>query len=349
MSRKLAITVSSLLSVLILAYFAADLDWAAFWEAFGRLNLGYTALLCGLCTLLLLIRALRWRVLLPSSQKYDTLKLFQATIVGQFAIWVLPLRAGEFVRPLVLKQIEGVSYSAALASIVTERIFDLLAMLTLLWLVLFQLENTPPLVRAGAVVLGTAAGGGACFMLAAYIFGQRLSAACHKLLDRLIGRRYPEATKSLEGIIDEFVRGVCAISSVGEFVAAIVWSFVYWIFIALVYQSGLWAFGEFPSFWVGMTLNVFVAVAVALPSAPGFLGVFELGCVAALSGIFGHPEEFSLSYAVVLHGIQFVLCVALAAVVLRARGMQLASVFAAARRERSEESGNPGRHAICDT
>ncbi|MCB0345671.1 MAG: flippase-like domain-containing protein [Bdellovibrionales bacterium] len=331
MNRQVAITLSSLISVVILAYFAADMDWAAFTDAFARLDWRYGLMLFGFSTLLLFIRALRWRVLLPSDRSYDTMTLFQASVVGQFAIWVMPLRAGEFIRPWVLKKLDGVSYSAALASIVTERIFDLLAMLTFFGLVLLKLENTPALVKAGAGVLGTAAICGAAFMIAAYIFGERLSTWCSNILEKLLAKRFPQAVRSIEGIIDEFVRGVCAISSAKEFALAIMWSLVYWLFIALLYQCGLWAFGQFPTFWVGMTLNVFVAVAVALPSAPGFIGVFELGCVAALSGMYGYPEAFTLSYAVIMHGTQFLACVVLTLLVLRARGMALGQIFTEAR------------------
>lgn len=332
MSRQLAITLSTLISVLILAYFAADLDWAAFSDAFSLLDWRYAILLSGFAPLLLFIRALRWRVLLPSDRKYNTFTLFEASVVGQFAIWVMPLRAGEFIRPWVLKKLDGVSYSAALASIVTERIFDLLAMLTLFGLVLLRLENTPVLVKAGAGVLGTAAGVGAVFMVCAYIFGDKLTKLCNSLLERMLAKHFPQLVSSLEQVIAEFVRGVCAISSAKEFLLAIVWSLVYWMFIAVMYQCGLWAFGDFPSFWVGMTVNVFVAVAVALPSAPGFLGVFELGCVAALSGMYAYPEPFTLSYAIVMHGLQFLACVVLTLFVLRARGMQLGQVLAQARR-----------------
>ena len=53
------------------------------------------------------------------------------------------------------------------------------------------------------------------------------------------------------------------------------------------YQVALWMFGEFPSFWVGTMINVMLALAVAAPSAPGFIGTYQFGCVVALTYIYG--------------------------------------------------------------
>ena len=57
-----------------------------------------------------------------------------------------------------------------------------------------------------------------------------------------------------------------------------------------------------------MALGVFVALAIALPSAPGFVGVFQIGCVAACS-LFSYPLAAAQVYSLIVHALTYVLFV----------------------------------------
>jgi hypothetical protein len=94
-----------------------------------------------------------------------------------------------------------------------------------------------------------------------------------------------------------------------------------WFLVAFWFQGLLWAFGVYPSLWVGMMLNVMVALAVAAPSAPGFLGTFQVGCILALSTVYGFSKEFAMAYSVIGHLLQMVFNVAAGLFVLHRRGL----------------------------
>jgi len=80
--------------------------------------------------------------------------------------------------------------------------------------------------------------------------------------------------------------------------------------ISVVYVFGFWAF-HLDVEWLrgGLVLSTQVAIAVTVPSAPGFIGAFQLGCVLGLR-IFGVPESPALAYSIVIHLTQFVGCIA---------------------------------------
>ena len=306
----------------ILCALVAGLNWTDFFTALKRLNPIFIPLYVGLFMLSFWLRAIRWRLLLPSHLTLSTVKLANATLVGALASSVLPLRAGEFIRPWALSRWQPVSFPMGFASIITERVFDVLAMLTLLGLVLGQLESAPEAVVIGARALGAFAAGIAVVMLVAYIRPATVLRISDAVYDKLLSSKNIALRDKLSAMTAEFVGGLRAISSVRELFLIVLLSLIIWCEFALVYQVGLWAMGEWPSFWVGMTVNVIIALIIAVPSAPGFIGTFQLGCYTALTAIYLYPEEFSLAYSVVMHGLQFVATVLAGLFVLKREGLR---------------------------
>lgn len=91
---------------------------------------------CLITIFALWLRAFRWGVLLAPLRKIPSGQLFSATSIGFMCNNLLPMRLGEFVRAYVLGRSAGVHASAALATIVVERLFDLFAMLAIFGILL---------------------------------------------------------------------------------------------------------------------------------------------------------------------------------------------------------------------
>jgi hypothetical protein len=96
--------------------------------------------------------------------------------------------------------------------------------------------------------------------------------------------------------------------------------------MGIFYLIGLPVMGAPAAFWPGMMVNVIVALAVAAPSAPGFVGTFQFGCLIALSTLYDYPKEFSVAYSVVIHVVQAVIIIAVGSTVLFRRGLKLSEV-----------------------
>ncbi len=297
--KKVGAFVSVALSLAILIYLGLTLDWKSFSEQLSRLRWEYLPHVVIFFSLPFYVRALRWRHLLPSSSAVTTRGLFDATLVGTLATCILPLRAGEFVRPWVLSRWENVKFSTGFASVVTERVFDIFALLVLLLASLPQIPNLPDEVALGLKSLFFLASLIALVMLWAYLHSQSLirlgQLVSTKVLDRISHGLSVKAIRLLE----EFVEGLRGIASIKELFYVVIYSMIIWMMYSLGYQAALWAFGEFPSLWVGVIVNVMIAIAIAAPSAPGFVGTYQLGCILALSVIFGHSKEFAVAYSLV--------------------------------------------------
>jgi len=300
-NKRLAVFFGLAVSVLIVGALAFSLDYDLFLTELKKTKVEWFIAFCVLHVFVYYVRALRWRYLLPDSKRYKTASLFKSIVIGTFATFVLPLRAGEFVRAWHFGRIEKISFSATFASVVTERVFDVITLLALLALTLSKNHHLPDWVSIAGWSLAVLAALIEVLMIASYFWSAKVSALVNCIVKLLFPNKIPTFIAKLLTMMHEFLLGLRALETVKELIVVLVWSFFIWGLYTMMYQCGLYAFGENPSLWVGLLVNILVALAVAAPSSPGFLGTFELGCAAALT-ISGYSTEFAIAYAVVLHG-----------------------------------------------
>lgn len=325
--RRIAgILISTAISVGLVVFLFYNLDWRAFAAEFGRVQWGYVVLIVAIVGAHMWLRAVRWRYLLPNREALSVAELCEATVVGFCATAVLPLRAGEFVRPWYLSRRQPVGFTAAFASVVTERVFDVAAILGLFGLSLLRIENAPQIVVVGAAGLAMVAGVIVAVMIVSYFFSEQMIRFAEYCLGMTVGRAKPELAQKILRMVREFIEGLRAIRSLSDLVIILVLSAAWWLLVSFLYQVGLWAFGIYPSFWVGIVVSVAIALAIAAPASPGFVGTFQAGCVVALSTIYQYPKEFSLAYSVFVHAVQLIPVIVAGIVILHLRGLTLTAV-----------------------
>lgn len=323
--HTLAILLSIGLSVGLLAFLLHALDWASFRQELGRVKLAYLPILILLLGVLMGVRVLRWRELLPREGRASLRDLLDATLLGFFASFVLPLRAGEVVRPWALTRWQPVTFGTSLASVVAERMWDALTLLVLLGITLVRLESVPEAVQVGARALG-----GVCVVL----FGIIMTCyAAPEYLPRLAGRglrrlgpRRISLADRVEQTLRNFIGGLRVVQGPWHIARVALLSIALWLLMAAWYLVALWAFGEHPDWQVGMLLNLMIALAVAAPSAPGFIGTFQAGCLLALTAMSGYPREFAVAYSVVTHALQMAVVLLAGGLVLQLRGLRFAQL-----------------------
>ena len=328
-ARWLSILISLGVSLGILVYLAFAINWRGFLSEMNRVSWVSCLPLVPILLASFWIRAIRWRYLLPENPTIPTATLYHATCLGFMGTCILPLRAGEFIRPLVLSRWQGVSFSTAFASIVSERVFDVLTLLAFFALCLGQIGNAPKELIFVARSLGVLALGILTLIILSYFRAKDMLTISRKLLEATIGRGSPHLVERLLKLLEEFIAGLRAISGVRQLAGALFYSVALWLLLALFYQVAMWSFGESPSFWVGITLNVMIALAVAAPSAPSFIGVFQGGCILALSVAYGYSEEFAVAYSVIAHGVQVVITILAGLISLNSLGFSFKELLSA--------------------
>lgn len=319
------------------------IDIAALGQALARLD--WALLLAAIAVFLttFIVRTFRWQSLLTPTKPVPFRRLFGVIFIGYMANNVLPARLGEFVRAYVLSRKEGVRKSTTLATIFIERIFDGLSLLFILGALLIahelgfiSAEHEFPasiqLAALGAAVVFVGAFGFVAALEFSPGFGGTLAKLIHKFAPATIAPK-------LESILGAFVEGVSCLRSARRLAFVFGASLLVWAIEGSTYAMMGQAFHmELPlrAFFITM---VIVNLGTIIPSAPGFVGTFQLFCWMSL-GMFGVTKEAAVSYGLVLNVAEYVPVTLLGIMFLAMENLTLKTMVAPA---------NEGDEAQADT
>lgn len=320
----------------IVAWLLWSLDWEAVKEGFGQVKPWLLLVLIGLLALNFVIRSWRWGLLLGAEKKIPLRALCEATVVGFMCNFLLPFRAGEVVRPWVLSRWESLPFGSTLASIVLERVIDSLVVIGFLAVSMSHLEERPEWLGAGAILLGMVALAGLAMMLAAYFLTDLFTSLIRRGLALVFRGRLMGLGAKLNHMLVGFIAGLRTIRSFRQLLVVLAASVLLWLELAFFYQVGLLTMGMLLPWWAGLTVMVLVALAVAAPGPPGFLGTFQIGCIAALS-LYGVSKEATVSYSIVMHLLQALGVIAVGLWVLKSRGLSLKKTLSEVHASSSEQ------------
>jgi len=299
--RSVRIALSVAISAVLLGFAMRGVNWDEALAALGAANYFWVVLMLPVTVWTLLIRAQRWRVFLHAVGVPPLRPLVSATNIGFMANMVLPLRIGEVVRPVLLARRAELPLSGVLASVLLERIFDMFTILFLFGVSASVVEVSDQVRRWGWMLSGLA------LAVAAVIVLIRLQEHLALRLARHISELLPARIGTpAYGFAQGFVKALEMLDSPMAYVRAFGWSLYLWVAISIVYVFGFWAFHlDVEPLRGALVLTTLVAIAVSVPSAPGFIGSFQLGCVLGLR-IFGIAESPALAYSIIVHLSQFV-------------------------------------------
>jgi uncharacterized protein (TIRG00374 family) len=271
------------------------------------------------------LRVVRWQIILASSHRIGFWQAFHPLMIGFMINCVLPGRVGEVARPVILKRKEGIPFTTALATVAAERVLDIAVLMVLFAAVLGTAHIDPGFsVRFGELELNrellekVAAG---TFRLSlVLILGMILVSidASRKAIVNIIlwcPKFFLLAGKSLQAKMDTFVirlvallegfaSGFALIKNPVKLLICIALSMLIWLFAGLSYQVFAMGFpGLELSFAQWMAILVMVCFFIALPSVPGYWGLWEAGGVFAMA-LFGVSSDRAAGYTLANHTLQ---------------------------------------------
>lgn len=300
MNRTIRIALSIAISAVFLGFAIRKVDWAEAAAALAAAHYIYIVPMFGVTIWTLYIRAQRWRLLLRPVGTPAMRTLVAATNIGFMANMVLPLRMGEVIRPVLVSRKESEPLSGILATVVLERIFDMFTILFLFGVSASLVAVSEQVRHWGYYLSGLAA------VVAAVVMVVRWQ---EKLALRLLQLVLHPLPTTISSPVDHFFRGFVqaleTLQSPLTFLQLLGWSLYLWLVIASIYLLGLLAFDVPAPLLVGsITVSTIVAIAVSVPSAPGYIGSFQLGCTLSLA-IFQVSQSHAIAYSIVLHLTQF--------------------------------------------
>ena len=297
-----------LLTVGLLWFFLRNADMAQVWAEMRRARPGLLLAAVLVTGLTYALRALRWQYVLAPLGKTHYANAFRATVIGFAATFLLPARAGEVIRPLVLARREGLPATATFATIVLERLMDMVTVLALF--AVFVLTADPATMSAHPAHLARVQAGG---LLAAAVAAAAMTTA-------FVAAGHPERlgrwalriehvlparlARMVAKFVESFTQGLGVMRQPRRLLVSLALSVPLWLSIA----AGIWltslAFHiTFPYVGSFLVMTILV-VGVAMPT-PGAVGGFHAAYQIAVQSFFGAPDDRAIGAAIVLHAVSF--------------------------------------------
>ncbi len=291
--RHIALITGFLISGVLLWLALRNIDIAHVWQAFASVKLTPLLLCIALVFCGILLRSVRWRIILglPLSEQVH---VSRATFLGVLANMILPARAGEFVRVITLARLRRTSVAGPLAGAVVDRLFDMLVLFAI-GTVIYLLYPVGALLAkwllAIAVIFASIVG------LVAFRVSKIYELLREQLL-RLLRRMLSKWSISVETFLVELKREFVQLSrnSVRAELLLIVLGILaldYAIFASLML-----AFGLPVPMLAPLLVWVFFAAGSILPSAPGYVGVYQVAAIWSLS-LYQVPAATAVALATV--------------------------------------------------
>jgi uncharacterized protein (TIRG00374 family) len=289
-------------------WFAYDVMWADVWLIVN----GAKGTWIALATIALLgefvVRAYRWRVLLrPLGTDVRIIDLWSASVIGAAVNTLLPLRAGEVAKPMVAARRTGHRLSTLFATNVMERVFDLLGMVSVLVIMVFLLPESPgdDTLVANLHRYGSLLGFGALAALGIFFTLATRQVAARGIFERILKVAPSPVQRPFLALFDGFVVGLGSTRDRQALLTAGALSVVMWLNGAMAIWFLFQAFGFQLPFAAACFTGVAIALTVALPQAPGFIGVFHVAIEKTMV-LWGIPDNESKSFALIFWMVSFV-------------------------------------------
>ena len=300
-----------LLAALFLYLFLRNVDAAELWRAVKKGDLSWLLLSGFLASFNYFVRAVRWRFFLDPIKRTSLKNLTTTTIIGFAVSTIFPAKIGEVVRPYLLASKENISKSAAMATIVVERVFDSASILFILVIYLVILvrpgqlspeaqSSLSELNRAGIVLFAAILG----LVLFLYYLKTK-PAAVRKWIVKLERILPSKIAHSLDDILDSFIHGLSILHDLRTLWKIAYFSVFFWILICVGVWAGIRAYVPDFHFFDTFLIVPLLAIGIAVPT-PGGIGSYHYACQLGLTRFFGVSDTSAAAIALVSHAMTFI-------------------------------------------
>lgn len=292
------------LAAALLYYSLHGVDWGRVWTiisaAHWRFLFGAGSLIC----VSSIMRALRWRILLNAEATLSLWTVFRATMAGYLGNNFLPARAGELIRSLLISRRSKLTKTYVITTALSERLMDAISLVLASSVVLLGVHPKPAWMAGLARSMTLFAALGALTVTIAPHTGHGLT----KLLARL---PLPEnlRTKAL-GLSEQILLGMRAFHNWSRFVGFVVLTAAIWTCDASSIMVGALSLDLHLGFPLAMLLLTSLGLGSALPSTPGYVGIFQFVAVSVLTP-FGISKDAALAYILIAQALSYAMVILL--------------------------------------
>ncbi len=295
-NKWVAVGLGLLISLVFLWFAFRNLNPAAVWAQIQHVNVVWLLVGSVWYFVGVTLISLRWRFLLRSITPIALRSLIPLVAIGYMGNNVYPFRSGEILRVVLLQRNYQVPMTRAATTVIVERVFDGIVMLTFIVVSLLFVDIQAVEIKRVAMVAAP------IFLTAVAVFfvlsarPDLLRRILHLLGNILPGRLHQVMTR----LADEIIEGLQALRSPADLAGAVVSSYASWMVEASVYWIVSFAFGLNVGYPVMLLTVGVVNLAGLIPASPGQIGVFEF-FVSLVMVAVGVAQTEAHAYALVVH------------------------------------------------
>ncbi len=293
LQRRIALALGGVtLGVLFLALAARDIDVAQLGAILAKVDAFFILLALASYWLGFAFRIVRWRALLNEIGPVARGPVSETLVVGYAVNNVLPARLGEVFRADYAKRRFGFSRTSVLGSIVVERASDL-AMISLILVV--ALITLSVLAPAREMRTFTLIALNAVFVIGALLATILILRA--QVFERLV------SNPKIHRLLDDLRRGIASLNNRSR-ARVILLTLLIWVCEGLALTAIIKALGTSLAPAQVMLLMSVASLSTIVPTAPGYLGSYQLVFVLVL-GVFGYADVLGIAASVVVQIVLF--------------------------------------------
>jgi len=278
----------------VLLYFSVrGVDWKQVGRAIAGARWSYIALATAITSGSYFLRSIRWRILLNATDRLSVGTVFWANMAGYLGNNFLPARAGEWIRSYLIARHSSLSTTYVLTTALGERLMDVIALVLGSSLVLLGMDAKPQWMEGLSRTMAIVAGAGAVSILLLPHTGNLVDQVLHRLP---LPSRLRDLLLRLAG---QILQGLRAFHSWGRMTGFVILTVAIWTADACAAIAGAQGLGIDISFRVALLLLTGLGLGSALPSTPGYVGIYQFVAVTVLMP-FGVHRDAALAYILVL-------------------------------------------------
>ena len=283
----LAVVIAAILLVLAVK----GVSWAEMIDTVRRSDPAIILLVIALTSINLFFRGIRWGILISGEKRLQPMTMFWATNDGYLGNALLPARAGELIRSAIVGIKTGIGTSFVFATALTERIVDAGVLVFIGMILLPGVSGLPASIPAALRMMAVVAATG-LFVILAFPFIEKF---VRKILIKL---PLPEGWKAkLDGILGRFVLGTRAFVNPVRAAGFLGLTPIIWLLDGFITVELAKALSLSLSLSQALLLMVALGLASALPSTPGYVGIYQFVATTVLP-VFGMTKSAALTFII---------------------------------------------------
>ena len=250
-------------------------------------------------TVVFILRGLRWKIVTPKYTR--TSVLVRGLLVAWFFNALFPGRLGDAARVVITNREEKIDVGTSVASLVTDRLMDMLTLVFLLAIWLFVVQREIVFAKLGLLYIIVTS-----ILILGIISSMTLFFYKPDFLKKLVTRIFspiPRLTSLSQRLVDSLHRGMRNITTlkITSLLSAIFLSIVIW----LLESSSIYIFAHALEYDISLSVAIIAAIfgflAMTLPITPGGFGTYEAAIAGLLIFFTDLPLDNALLIALIDH------------------------------------------------